>query len=199
MLKVIKPAVCAVVLAALQPYGALAVPISYLYTGTGSGSLSGTAFANAAFTITANGDTDSIVPAQGSDPIMNVHLNTSIAITGLGTFAITPTSGTWIADRCCGGIGAYLGPNWITLDEPAFTKSGYGLDTNFGPVTDSTPLNTEQFTNVPTSGGLLSMPVVSSVTFLAISAVPEPATLLLWAGGITVVMTGVARRRAGRS
>ncbi|MDR7271653.1 hypothetical protein J2X20_004321 [Pelomonas saccharophila] len=194
MLKLAKAAVLGIAIVALQPCVSLAAPISYVYTGTGSGTLSGTAFTNAAFTITAISDTDNVIPVQGGDPRYITHLQTSIAIAGLGTFSVTTPSSTWVASRCCGGLGEPLGPNWISFDMPEFGSAGNTLVTNFGPVTDPDPIHTEQFINVSTSGGVLSMPTVGSVTFQAITAVPEPATLLLLAMGMTVVVTRAARR-----
>ena len=73
---------------------AAAVPITYVHTGFGSGTLDGVEFgalAPLAFTITAVGDTDNITSC-GALCLSNVNITASIAITGLGSFDfITPT------------------------------------------------------------------------------------------------------------
>lgn len=195
MSKIVRSAACALAFAAFQPLASFADPISYIYTGIGSGSLAGVAFSNAGFTITGLADTNNIVPAQNGEPIYNEHLQTRIAIDGVGTVSIFESTSTYVLEGCCGGFGKTLLADWIGIDAPEFVKAGYRLDTALDPVTDASPTNTFQFVNVPTSGGVLSMPVISTVTFRAVTAVPEPASLLLWAMGISVVLS----RRAWRT
>lgn len=180
--------------AALQPFNSYAEPISYIYTGVGSGALAGVAFNGAVFTITGIADTNNIVPEQHGEPLYNEHLQTNIAIDGLGMVSIFEATSTYVAQGCCAGFGKTLLADWITINVPELVGGGYRLDTAFGPVTDSTPMNSFQFVNVSTSGGVLSMPVINTVTFRAVTSVPEPASLLFWILGIGVVFTRRARQ-----
>ena len=171
---------------------AFGVPITYTYQGVGSGTLGTQSFTSAQFTFTAQADTNNIAPwvNAGGGP-QNTHLSATILITGLGVFGVTTPSHTWLAQGCCGGLGADLSANWVTIDEPALIGVGYGLDTNFGPVVDNSPSHVNQFTNVGTGGGTLRFSSISTVTFTAsTNAVPEPSTFAMLgiSGGALVVI-----------
>jgi hypothetical protein len=173
------------------PLFAQASPITYVYDGFGTGTLGGSPFTDAAFTITASADTDNItVWSHASGGPQYTHLSTLIDIAGLGSFSITAPSHSWISgsDNGWGGLGENLSSNWITLEEPALF--GYGLDTLFGPVLENSPLHVDQFNDVATTGGTLGFSSISSVTF---AAIPEPATLSLLALGTLAAI----RRRGG--
>lgn len=193
MSKFLRSTACALVVA-LQPFASFAEPISYVYTGVGSGNLAGVAFSNAGFTITGIADTNNIVPEQHGEPVYNEHLQTRVTIDGVGTVSIFENTSTYVLQGCCGGFGKTLLADWIGIDAPEFVNAGYRLDTALGPVTDTTPANTFQFVNVPTSGGVLSMPVISTVTFRAVTAVPEPASFLLLAMGVAVIFVRTTQR-----
>jgi hypothetical protein len=180
---------CAAVL--LLPLAASASPITYIYSGTGSGSLDGNPFSTA-FTITAQADTDN-VGGWCCSTYQNTHSSASVALVGLGTFSFLAPTHTWLAPGCCMGFGADLSLNYLTLFSPAIVNVGYALDTAFGPVTSSASTQ-GQFVNIGTSGGALTLSQVSDVTFQAeTSAVPEPSTYALMALGLAGI---VAIRRA---
>ncbi len=166
-----------------------AAPITYVYEGIGTGSLGLTDFTDREFVITASADTNNISPWIMAD-LQNTHLNTTIEIAGLGLFTITTPSHTWIAETCCGGIGADLDANWITIDENAFVNVGYTLDTILGPIIDNSPSAVSQFADVATTGGTLSFSSMSTVTF---TAVPIPAAVWLLGGGL-IGLLGIRRR-----
>jgi hypothetical protein len=69
----------------------------------------------------------------------NTHLGTTIDLGALGTHTFTVTAHTWLANGCCGGLGANLANNWITIDAPGFASVGYDLAGNLGPVLDPSP------------------------------------------------------------
>ena len=176
---------------------AFAVPITYTYAGFGDGTLGQSTFANQAFTISASADTDNITPwVNASEGPQNTHISTTISIVGLGSFTIHTPSHTWLSEGCCGGLGADLGPNWITVTEAEWLNVGYGLDTNLAPVSSDSLRDVVQFGAVLTSGGWLSFSSIPSITFsaaLAPLAVAEPGVVSLVCMGLLGLTLG--RRR----
>ncbi len=173
-------AVCLGSLASVQ-----ATPISYVYSGTGTGTLGGTPFTDAAFTITGTADTTNIA-AWAATPggLQNPHLSTLINIEGLGESSITTPVHSWVGSGTIGGIGKNLGPNWITFNEPAI--AGYDLANAIGPIQEDNPSNFLQFSNVATTGGTLAFTSMGTVTLTAIP-VPEPVSVTFVATGLLLV------------
>jgi hypothetical protein len=183
---------------AVSPVVVLAFPVTYIYNGVGSGALDTAEFINTTFTITAVADTDNISSWCCSD-LQNTHISTTIDISGLGLFSITTPSQTWYSNLGNSGViglGADLGYNWLTLYDTAFMN--YGLDTDLGPILAANIYDVNQFSDVVTSGGILSFSAIDSASFQAITdtaPVPEPTSLLLLGTGLGVIGLAAWRRR----
>jgi len=86
------------------------------------------------------------------------------------------------------------------LDASGVGLNTYGLTTAFGPISTSDIVALNQWTNLATSGGSMTVSSVAEGTFEATtpSSVPEPGTLgLLGVGLLGLVL--VSRRREGRA
>jgi hypothetical protein len=157
-----------------------AVPVTYIYAGIGTGQLGNFPFSSTQFTITAMADTSHIsIWPGGGNVSQNTHLSTTINIAGLGSFAITTPSHSWMDTALpsgVGGLGQDLFVNWITFRENALI--GYGLNTSIGPVAESSPEDVGQFHDVSTTGGALTFNSIAPVTFTAI-VTPEPSSIAL--------------------
>jgi hypothetical protein len=175
---------------------AFASPIEFIHTGSGSGSINGVSFSQAAFTIDDFADTTA-VQACGAQCLLVNDTSASITISGVGSFTfVTPThtfvnNGLDLVGFSRGAGDLYNGPT-----NSAF--AGYGLASAIGPITGSGSL--VQWTTAPvvTSGGTLVFNTATTdATFQAITmttAVPEPATDALMLFGLAAIIPFVRSR-----
>jgi hypothetical protein len=166
---------------------AFAAPTEYLISGTGSGSLAGTAFDSQAFTITLIGDPG---PNQKViDPLNSAR----VSIAGLGTTTLSMATVLGYFD---GGIynsevvsGIYLTRKAGHQDFFDFLLPASSLTSLAAPIGPMASLNVyglEQFKNVDSSMGLLTFNASSNIVFQAV-AVPEPENFALMIAGLAVL------------
>jgi hypothetical protein len=150
--------------------------ITYTFDATGSGSLGGVAFFNAAFTITVTADTLAIINCGGG--VFSVDsLSADISISGFDTATIL--SPTRLFDNNSASVlgfsqGSCAGGDYLDIRNDAFAT--YNLATAIGPIFDPSPFAVGQFHDVPTTGGILTVSSAQDVTFNAFTGCgrPEP-------------------------
>jgi hypothetical protein len=154
-----------------------AVPITFIQTGRGSGTLNGVGFGTRDFTITSHGDTNN---RQVSGNLLSIgHDSSSIAISGLGVFDFLDVTRTF--DNHDVSIVGYIGAVDLYYAPKNSAFATWDMLGSIGPITGSGELLQWQFDPVKTSGGILRFndAIGFPATFQAI--VPEPASLSLLA------------------
>jgi hypothetical protein len=183
----IATAALAATLALVSPGAARADIITGTFTTTATGTLGGTAFTNAAVTITMTYDTTQILSPSGFPVVQDLSSSLSVAGFGPATF----TGSTFTADLSGFILIAARQFSDGIFGDTATPFNTYDLTTPIGPVTGtgffrsgaamSTSLGDLVFNTAPTS---------------TYTAVPEPSALALIAVGLgSVVARGTIRSR----
>jgi len=180
-----------------------AAPITYIFTGTGSGSLTdannqSNPFTNAPLTITYTGDTNNVTALNASTSIISTAPGSvSMAIQGLGTFHFSDAGFVFVNRQ-----SLFVGFGTNNLDRFDLGQlagiGSYDLTTAFGPATTADTCCTFQFINVAMDGGSLTVNTLVPVgTFAAVLGAPEPGTWMLLGSGIAGVLIASRRRLRG--
>jgi len=177
-----------------------ATPITFIFTGQGSGSIGGTAFGVSDFTITGYGDTDN-TQYFGWGSYLD-HDSASIDIAGVGALNFVTATRTFFNDSLdiagfsragFGGTDLYNGPSSALLD-------GWDMLSSIGPIGGSLQLMQWLLSPVVTDAGQLIFNSSSTRgTFQAIvgSSVPENSTTVLLIGCALVGLGAMRRKFAG--
>jgi hypothetical protein len=163
---------------------AVAAPITYIYTGTGSGTIGGTPFTNAAFTITGQADTNDLASCGTGCQEVN-HQSTSILISGVGTYDISSPLRTFMSL----GVGlSRQDPPGGDLYDLQGNFSGWDLVSNWGPVITLGGLGQWTSPQVNTSGGVLVFQDQAEVrgTFRAISGQASVSVPIMTGWGVII-------------
>ena len=165
------------ILFAIAAPNAMAVPITYTFTATCSGTIGSTPFTNAMVTVTATGDTSAIFAGVNPPYTPGFFFNptqVSASIAGVGTANFTGSgsiagygalaNGYVFVDQSESLVG--FGIESDRTDDFSPTFATYGLSSSIGPAS-SVSL---QFSNEATTLGALTLTTVTPGTFTAVAA-----------------------------
>ncbi|MEO8603087.1 MAG: myxococcus cysteine-rich repeat containing protein [bacterium] len=150
---------------------ARATPITYLFSGIGSGSIGSTPFADAAYTVTLSGDTAAVSILSGfpfPGTVISNAVTGTVSVAGVGVATLTQPA--VLRSAICGQIELWT--HAPPFGSPAFgmghdSLCGYQLQSALGPLVQSAPYAT--FTGELTDQGALTLSSSSDVTFLAVT------------------------------
>jgi hypothetical protein len=176
----------------VEPSLASALSITSVFQGTGSGTIGAAAFTDADFVITTYADTDDV--QSFAEGWFLVDEFASIAINGVGSADFSVSTAVFVNnDNSFVGFNQYT--VWDILDLLCdIDCSTWDMTTEFGPVFDPSPLAIENFVDVETTLGLLTMSSAASVTYQA-TLVPEPCMASQLGAGLIGLAIAQRRRR----
>jgi hypothetical protein len=144
---------------------AQANPVTFSFTGEGSGNLDGTVFTNAAFEVLIWGDTYNIEVTPSFHSISDLSGTIDISGLGVGSF-VNPLYVFNNQENQVVGFGNSIQLDLIDLFISNVGLDTYDLTTSFGPITDPTPYF-RQFNSVELDTGFLTFSSMSYATFTA--------------------------------
>ncbi len=180
--------------------GSTANPITFTFTGSGSGSIGGSAFGSSDFTITEIGNTADVQSLASA--LFIDDISASIDISGVGTFDILTATRTFINGDIVGYSRAGVDGSDL-YDGTSSLLFGWDMLTSIGPITTDFDLFQWEVSPViiTDAGQLLFNNSEGSGTFtatVASGAVPDASSPLLLLGFAIVGLAGLRRLLAAQ-
>ena len=176
----------------LAPGYAQAIPVTYFYEVTGTGTIGGVPF-ESPVTFIARGDTGSV------SPTLSVAYDGEIVIAGLGAFTLAPTSFSVLTLNLGSELNYGIFPSVVIsgLESAVFATWDFSSELSLAPVSGEAVLQAPPVNGpVMTSGGdFLLESILPQVRFRSsVATVPVPATGALLLGALALV-AATARQR----
>ena len=163
----------------LTAMAAFGDPIALTFSGVATGTLGTTSFTDVSFTVTSAGNTSSVFVTPGPDDNLPA-IGATINITGFSPATFTDAT-SWVDPEGSGDI--IFNDATLNTQILGLTHLFAGLETyqfqNSISVLGGIPFIPnifENFQNIPTSQGLLTITMTSNYAFSAVVATPEPAS-----------------------
>ena len=158
-----------------------AAPITYTFNGTASGRLGSTTFTNAAFAITAVGDTNDVTSIGTGVPCNN-FLGAAFTLGGVGSGYITSPLSVAVntgMQLLALTVGGCVDTSLIWISGYDAQISAYRLNTGIGPLSLGTP-SPQSAVAPDTSSGVLTITDISAMTFQATAGYTLTPVVGLW-------------------
>ena len=160
---------------------AYAAPITYTFNGTASGRLGSTTFTNAAFAITAVGDTNDVT-SIGTGVPCNDFIGAAYTLGGVGSGYITSPLSVAVntgMQLLALTVGGCVDTSLIWISGYDAQVSAYRLNTGIGPLSLGTP-SPQSAVAPDTSSGKLTITDISAMTFQATAGYTLTPVVGLW-------------------
>lgn len=163
--------------------GLLAIPITYTFAGFASGEAGGTPFADSAFTIAVEADTNQVGnPSPRLPHIFDTGAApTSIEIPGIGSGTFSSGLSVYVNQQIRElGLTEPGANDLFAVRDPLFIT--YDLRSPLGPFFEAEPEDFVTFVGLQSTLGPITLADVHDITFTASSsaaAIPEPGTACL--------------------
>jgi hypothetical protein len=159
------------ILFAVSTTACLATPITYFFSGSGSGTIGGKVFSNAPYVIALSGDTSAIDTTWAGLAEWRNAVTGTIQVKRLGTATITePLLITTVCGAGDGGIGIERPPGSVPFAAYIFSTTGVpDVDCVLGPANLTTGLvaGVRNFVNVQSTKGPITLTSSSSLAYQA--------------------------------
>lgn len=148
-------------------------PITYSFTGTGTGTFGGMAFTNASFTISVYADTTNVQVSGGL--YVMAGTTSAIGVTGIGLGIFTNPKQVFRQSTYL-GFAQFNGFDLLDISHSSF--SNYGLTNSFGPIVNLAPQPGTLAINEPTTFGVISFVSFGNISFTASTGNFAPPQIL---------------------
>ena len=159
----------------------MCAPITYTFNGTASGRLGSTTFTNAAFAITAVGDTNDVT-SIGTGVSCNDFIGAAYTLGGVGSGYITSPLSVAVntgMQLLALTVGGCVDTSLIWISGYDAQVSAYRLNTGIGPLSLGTP-SPQSAVAPDTSSGKLTITDISAMTFQATAGYTLTPVVGLW-------------------
>lgn len=178
-----------------------AATVIYTISGTGTGSLNGTSFTDQAYSIMLTGDTANVASCGTFCQDLGPLTQAVVTINGFAPVTLTLDTRIGIArdaNVVFFGQDPAGSPDYLDFFLTDAQESAFNFLAGYGPVTGTGVFALDQFLNIASSGGALTLSQSTNVQFSTAAgagAVPEPSTWAMMLFGLGAIGAVVRRKK----